>query len=384
MQYKLFGKTGFQASILGFGVMRLPMTEEKKVDMDKSIPLIQRGIDLGITYFDTAYRYGDGESEVALGRAIKAYDRSKMFITTKIPVDSEETADAEDWRKKLTTCLERLDSPYIDALLFHGLRWNVFESFINRRGAALDAARKAKTEGLIRHIGFSSHDSVEGITRLIDTGEFEVMLVQYNYLDRHNEPVIERADQRCMGVSIMGPVAGGRLATPQGIVVDEDGQLEVKTPELALRFVWSNPHVHVANSGMSTIEQVEENVASASKISDFDDHEGALVQQLLEKNQKLADLYCTGCNYCMPCPNAINIPENFRYMNWYRVWGMENEAREAYAKLSAEGFWAPWTSGGKIVGLKASECTQCGECLPLCPQNIPIIDQLEEVASTLG
>jgi predicted aldo/keto reductase-like oxidoreductase len=380
MQYRTFGKTGIQASILGFGVMRLPMTEEKKVDMDKSIPLLQRGIDLGITYFDTAYRYGGGESEVALGRAIKAYDRSKVYITTKIPVDSEETADAKDWGAKLATCLERLDSPYIDTLLFHGLRWNVFENFINKPGAALDAARKAKSEGLIRHIGFSSHDTVDGITKLIDTGEFEAMLVQYNYLD----PVIERADLQGMGVSIMGPVAGGRLATPQGIVIDEDGQLEVKTPELALRFVWSNPHVHVANSGMNTIEQVQENVASASKIGALDYHEGALVQQLLDKNQKLADLYCTGCNYCMPCPNGINIPENFRYMNWYRVWGMEKEAREAYAKLSAEGFWAPWSSGGRIVGLKASECTQCGECLPLCPQNIPIITQLEEVAATLG
>jgi uncharacterized protein len=384
MQYKLFGKTGFQASILGFGVMRLPMTEEKKVDMDKSVPLIQHGIDLGITYFDTAYRYGNGESEVALGRAIKAYRRSQVFITTKIPVDSEETASSDDWNKKLATCLERLDSPYIDALLFHGLRWNIFENLINQPGAALDAARKAKSAGLIHHIGFSSHDSVEGITRLIDTGEFEVMLVQYNYLDRHNEPVIERANLQGMAVSVMGPVAGGRLATPGGIVIDEEGQLEVKTPELALRFVWSNPYVHVANSGMNTLEQVEENVASASKTSTLDDREDALVQQLLEKNQKLADLYCTGCNYCMPCPNGINIPENFRYMNWYRVWGMEKEAREAYAKLSAEGFWAPWSSGGRIVGLKASECTQCGECLSLCPQNIPILDQLAEVASTLG
>jgi hypothetical protein len=384
MQYRTFGKTGFQASILGFGVMRLPMNEDKKVDMENAVPLIRRGIDLGITYFDTAFVYGGGESEVALGRAINGYDRSKVFVTTKIPVDSEETADPEVWRKKLDTCLERLNSPYIDAMLFHGLRWNVFENLLTRRGAALDAARKAQSEGLIRHIGFSSHDSVEGITNLIDSGEFEVMLVQYNYLDRHNEPVIERAAQKGMGVSIMGPVAGGRLATPQGLIIDAEGQLEVKTPELALRFVWNNPHVHVANSGMSTITQVDENVVSASKIGGLDDREDVLVQQLLEKNQKLADLYCTGCNYCMPCLNGINIPENFRYMNWYRVWGMEKEAREAYAKLSAEGFWAPWTSGGKIVGLKASECTQCGECLPLCPQNIPIIDQLEEVAATLG
>jgi predicted aldo/keto reductase-like oxidoreductase len=208
------------------------------------------------------------------------------------------------------------------------------------------------------------------------------MTVQYNYLDRHNEPAIARAAERGMGVTVMGPLAGGRLATPQGVVLDSEGMAEMKTPEVALRFVWSNPHVSVALSGMNRMSQIEENVDSASRAAALSDKERAQVERLFEQNRKLADLYCTGCGYCMPCPNSINIPENFRYMNWYRVWGMEEEAREAYAKLTEEGTWQPWA--GRIEGLKAEECVQCGQCEPKCPQNIPIVEQLEEVSATLG
>jgi predicted aldo/keto reductase-like oxidoreductase len=133
---------------------------------------------------------------------------------------------------------------------------------------------------------------------------------------------------------------------------------------------------------MSSHEQLEENVVSANKLGGLDDREQARVQDLMEKNLKLADLYCTGCGYCMPCPNNVQIPENFRYMNWYRVWGMEEEARKAYAKLNGEKVWTSWV--GEIIGLKADACIQCGECLSKCPQKIDIIHQLEEVAATLG
>lgn len=382
MQYRPFGNTGVNVSALGFGAMRLPQQEDKKVDLEKSIPLLQRGIDLGINYIDSAYVYIDGTSEVAVGQAIKPYEREKLYITTKIPVHDAETASAAAWREKLETSLKRFDTPYIDFILFHGLRWVEFEDLISKPGMALKAARQAQAEGLVRHICFSSHDSEDNIIRLIDTGEFAGMLVQYNYLDRHNEPAINQAAKKGMGVAIMGPVAGGRLAIPQGVVVDNEGMLEVKTPELALRFVWNNPQVSTALSGMNEMAQIEENCATASRAGTMDDQEHAHVQRLFEQNQKLADLYCTGCSYCMPCPNDVQIPENFRYMNWFRVWGMEEQAKAAYAKLNGEEVWTPWA--GPIKGLKAEECLQCGECEALCPQNIHIIDQLVEVAKTLG
>jgi predicted aldo/keto reductase-like oxidoreductase len=382
MQYRTFGKTGLQVSALGFGAMRLPAREDKKVDLEKSVPLLRRGIDLGINYIDTAYVYIDGTSEIAVGEAIKAYDRSGLYLATKIPVHDQEDASEKVWRTKLETSLKRFDTPYIDFILFHGLRWNEFEQVVSRPGMAFEAARKAQAEGLVRHIGFSSHDETENIIRLIATGEFAGMLVQYNYLDQHNAPAIVEAAQKGMGVVVMGPVAGGRLAIPGGVVVDQEGMLEVKTPELALRYVWNNPNVSVALSGMNTFEQIEENAAAASRLETMDEREHQAVQRLFEKNQKLADLYCTGCAYCMPCPNDINIPENFRYMNWHRVWGLETQAKEAYAKMSKDGFWTPWA--GLVKGLRAAECLECGECEPKCPQNIHVMDQLKEVARTLG
>ena len=304
-----------------------------------------------------------------------------MTIATKIPVGSEDEAKAAEYRRKLDLSLSRLDSGYIDLILFHGLRWSVFEEWISKPGGALAEARKAQSEGLVRHVCFSSHDTVENIHKLIDTGEFAGMLVQYNYLDRHNEPVIQHAAESGMGVTIMGPVAGGRLVLPNSLVVDSEGMLEVKTPELALRFVWNNPGVSTAISGMNTLAMVEENAASAARLAQMDETENAAILNLVDRNLKLADLYCTGCAYCMPCPNDVNIPENFRYMNWYKVWGMENEAKNAYAKLSMEGNWMPY---GKVTGLNADACLQCGECEPKCPQNIHIIDQLEEVKPHSG
>lgn len=382
MQYRNYGNTGLKVSALGFGAMRLPTRDDKKVDMEKSVPILRRGIDLGINYIDSAWGYIEGTSEVAVGEAIKPYDRSKLILATKIPVHSEEDARAGEWRRKLEIILGRFDTPYIDLILFHGLRWSEFDQVVSKPGYALEAARKAQAEGLVKHICFSSHDETDNVIRLINTGEFAGMLVQYNYLDRHNEPAIERAAEAGMGVTIMGPIAGGRLATPNTFGLDDDTSTELKSTELALRFVWNNPHVSVALSGMNTIEMVEENCEAASRIEMMSPGEDLAVQRLFEKNQKLADLYCTGCGYCMPCPNGVNIPENFRYLNWYKVWGLEEQARAAYAKMSADGFWTPWA--GNISGLKAEECLECGECIPKCPQNIQIIDQLQEAARVLA
>jgi predicted aldo/keto reductase-like oxidoreductase len=381
MQYRFFGNAGVRVSRLGYGAMRLPMLDEDTVDYDKSTPLLQRAIDLGVNYLDSAWIYQKGSSEVAVGKAIKDFDREELVLATKIPVDSADDASPDVWRGKLEESLRRFDTPYIDMLFMHSLRWQWYEDWVSKPGMALDVARQAKEQGLIRHICFSSHDTAENIIKLVDTGDFEAVLMQYNFLDRHNEPAIAHAAESGLGVAIMGPVAGGRLATPQGIVVDEEGQLKVSTPELALRFVWSNPYVSVALSGMSDMDQVEENCAAADKAG-MSEAEQYQISQLVERNEKLAELYCTGCGYCMPCPNDVNIPENFRYMNWLRVWGLETQAKEAYAKLSEKGTWGPWI--GKITGLNAEACIQCGECEPKCPQNIPIMEQLEEVAAALG
>ncbi|NSW53263.1 MAG: aldo/keto reductase [Anaerolineae bacterium] len=381
MEYRKYGNTGAMVSTLGFGAMRLPTHEDGTCDIEKSVPLLQRGIDLGINYIDTAYVYINGTSEVAVGAAIKKYDREKLYLATKIPTNDEKESDPDEWRRKLETSLARFDTPYIDFLLMHGCNWKSFTEHISKPGRALDVARKAQAEGLIKHLCFSSHDDPQNVIKLLDTGEFASVLLQYNYIDTHNLPAIHHAAEKGIGVAVMGPVAGGRLFVPGGVIRDEEGSLEVKTPELSLRFVWSNPDVSVALSGMNTMEQIEENVAAADK-AELNESENARIRELVERNKALSDLYCTGCAYCMPCPNGVNIPENFRYMNWFKVWGLEKEAKEAYAKLSGDRVWTPWA--GVITGLNAEACIACGECEPKCPQNIPIIDQLAETAKTLG
>ncbi|TVQ28694.1 MAG: aldo/keto reductase [Spirochaetaceae bacterium] len=383
MQYRPYGSTGRDVSMLGFGAMRLPQNEDGTCDYDASVPLLRQGIDAGINYIDTARGYISGTSEVAVGKAIKGYDRRKLFIVTKIPSNDIKNSVGREWRRQLEEQLRRFDMEYIDLILFHGLNWASFEEHVSKPGYALEAARKAQADGLVRHVGFSSHDTADGIVKLIATGEFEGILVQYNFLDDHNRPAIDAAHDAGLGVTIMGPVAGGRLGVPGSVALPGQGIEALRLPDLALRYVWSTPGVSVALSGMNAAEQIEENVASAERTAVMTAAEQSQIAAILEKNRRLTELYCTACGYCMPCPNDVNIPENFRYMNWHRVWGLTAEAKDAYAKFSEEGFHASW-SPQKITGLNAEYCIQCGICEPKCPQNIPIRKQMKEVAAALG
>jgi predicted aldo/keto reductase-like oxidoreductase len=383
MQYRPYGKTGRDVSMLGYGAMRLPQLEDGTCDYEKSVPLLRHGLDLGINYIDSARGYINGTSEVAVGKAIKGYDREKLFIVTKIPSNDIANSVGREWRRQLEEQLGRFDMDYIDLILFHGLNWASFEEHVSKPGYALEAARRAQAEGLVRHVGFSSHDSADGIVKLIGTGEFEGMLVQYNFLDDHNLPAIRAAAKAGMGVTIMGPIAGGRLGVPGSIAVPGQGIEALRLPDLALRYVWGTEGATVALSGMNEMAQIDENVASAEKTAVMSDAEQKQIDAILEKNRRLTELYCTACGYCMPCPNGVNIPENFRFMNWHRVWGLTKEAKEAYSKLSEEGFHAAY-SPQKIVGLSAEHCIQCGVCEPKCPQNIPIRKQMTEVAAALG
>lgn len=373
MRYRLFGNTGATVSALGFGAMRLPMTPDgEHVDEDRAIPVIRRALELGVNYLDTAPYYCKGESEIVLGKAIKGW-RDRVYISTKNPLDNP---DPGEFRRWLETSLRKLDVEYIDFYHMWGMNKVKYETMVAAPGGRLEQARKAKEEGLIRHISFSFHDTPEVLERFVDTGDFESMTVQYNLLDRANEAAIARAAARGMGVVIMGPVGGGRLAETSPEIRKLLPPGVSGSPELALRFVLSHPGVHVALSGMSTVQMVEENAATASREEPLSADERAAIARAMDQMAALADLYCTGCGYCMPCPNDVNIPENFKYMNYYRVYGLAEYARQAYAQLGRPGSW--------IKGLKAEACVQCGECEPKCPQHIPIVKQLQEVAEALG
>jgi len=379
MEYRQYGNTGMRVSALGFGAMRLPTLEDGTCDFDVSVPMLQRGIDLGINYIDSAWGYIKGTSEVAVGKAIQGYDREGLVLSTKIP--SNDIHGAE-FRERLDIQLERFDTPYLDIVHMHGLRWEAMEEHILGEGNCLQAARQAQSEGLIRHLCFSSHDTPENIGKLIATGEFAGVTLQFNILDRSLQEVIEAAHARGMGTVIMGPVGGGRMAMwnkEQMAEMWPDGVQSA--PDLAIRWVLSHDFVNVALSGMNSMEMIDENVASADRAEPFTPAENKAVDAMLARLQSFSDLYCTGCGYCLPCPNGVDIPGNFLLMNYHKVYGMTDYARERYAKL-LDGETV-WLHGPRVQGA-ANLCVQCGQCEPLCPQNIQIMDQLEDVHDALS
>ena len=371
MKYRDFGNTGVKTSILGFGAMRLPTVGEGdnvRVDMDKSLPILAKGLDSGINYIDTAWGYLNKTSEEAVGEAIAGRDRSKLTISTKNPIDA---ADAKEYRQRLDLQLKKLKTDYIDLYHIHGLRWTIYKYKAGPKGY-LSELRKAQEEGLIRHLSFSSHDTPENILKIIDSGEFSSMLVQYNLLHRYNETAMARAVSKGMGVTVMGPVGGGRITFLSRLKPREGRSLA----ELALRFVFSNPNVRVALSGMNTLEMVEENVKVADNDGPLSDIEAEDINTMLSQVKGLEDLYCTGCGYCMPCPNGVDIPTNLLLLNYIRVYGSQQNFRDGYTQMYHQKL-VPDESAAEF-------CIECGECLEKCPQNIEISERMKEVAEELN
>ncbi|MDD5603040.1 MAG: aldo/keto reductase [Eubacteriales bacterium] len=373
MKYRKFGNTGQKISALGFGCMRLPEVEENgvwRIDEDKAIPMLHRAFELGVNYFDTAYGYCHGNSEYAVGKAIKGF-RDKVMLSTKLP--TWKVAARSDYRKLLEEQLKKLDTDHIDFYHFHALNKTNYRNTVLKFNL-LDEAAKAKSEGLIRHISFSFHDKPEVMKEIIDSGAFESVLCQYNLLDRTNEEMISYAAAKGLGVVIMGPVGGGRLSSESELITGMAASDSKSTPEIALKFVLGNPSVSSALSGMNMMAHVEENarVASMDPGSFVQDHEQ--INRKSEEMKKLSELYCTGCNYCMPCPAGINIPHVFSLMNYHNVYGLTSHAKARFAKLGPE----------SKEGHSPADCRECGICETKCPQNIKIIEKLKETMAALS
>jgi len=361
MNYAMLGSTGLKVSRLGFGAMRLPMKDDR-VDRELAIPMIHRAFEGGVNYIDTAVGYCNQDSQRAVGAALKGW-RDRIVVSTKNPYYGEEE---KDWWQNLEDSLERLQVDYIDIYNTHGVRWSRYEEHVAPRVSKWLA--RARDQGLIRHICTSFHDSNEALRNLIDTGFYASITLQYNMLDRQLEDGMAYAKEKGVGIVVMGPVGGGRLGTPnpelEGLVPNIS-----RIPELALRFVLSNPNVTVALSGMSTMQHVEENLAVASDERALDAGERQIINEQLDRLKEMADTYCTGCNYCQPCPEEVNIPRIFKTYNDARVYGLSDHARRQYAR---------WRERLPDGGMQADACVECGECEEACPQNIPIREQLKE------
>ncbi|GAH15998.1 unnamed protein product, partial [marine sediment metagenome] len=258
----------------------------------------------------------------------------------------------DTFRMRLDKALERLGT-YIDFYLMHSLSLEVFQRDWQK---ILPMLEKAKSAGEIRHIGFSCHDLPQNVIKLIDTGFFECLLLQYNMIDQQYAQAISHAKLKGLGVGSMGPVGGGYLAHPNELT---SGLLEHSGTEAVacLRFVWDNNDIDVAFSGMSSTEQVAENILAAYRAEPLSRAEHEQVKGLTEAKRKMAELYCTGCGYCLPCEHGVDIPGVFRLMNEFRVYKVQQRARNSYK----------WLVSGKS---DASHCQECGACLEKCPQKI--------------
>jgi len=378
MEYHNFGNTGVKVSALGFGAMRLPEVEIKgkyQVKEEESIEMIQKAFELGVNYIDTAYPYCHNQSELIVGKAFQGW-RDKVYLSSKMPTWF--VKKRSDYRRFLEEQLKKLKVEYIDFYHFHGLDEDRFKNIVLKHNL-LREARKAKEEGLIKHISFSFHDKPEVMKRLIDIGIFESVLCQYNLLDRSNEEVMVYAQSKGLGVAVMGPVGGGRLAT-SGILREIPVGNVKSTPELALRFVLANKNVSVALSGMENIEMVEENVRVASSSEHLTNEELQIMENFIEGRKRKEEIPCTMCGYCQPCPNDVAIPEIFQLMNYYTIYGLKEYARKEYQNIGVGTLW----SGDKDERQKADACVECGRCEEQCPQKIKIMEKLKEIHEILG
>jgi len=383
MQYVDFGKTGIKVSRLGLGCMRLPYSikDGKNVyDEEKSIALIHRAIELGISYFDTAPYYCDKLSEVIVGKALKDGKREKIYLSTKNPIEND---SGDDYEKRLENSLKNLNTSYIDFYHFWGISLNDFTTKVRAKDGPLERAKKLKAQGVIKHISLSFHDSGAGAEEgdhlieilKMNEGVMESVLCQYNLMDRNKEKAIALAHEMGLGTVIMGPVGGGRLGTPTKVILDLLSGKFTSSAELALRFVLSNDKVNVALTGVSSIAHLEENARVADNSAPLNATELAHIDTMMKENERLAGLYCTGCKYCMPCPEGINIPEIFTLMNYHKVYQITEFARNAYTEIGK----VPWKQYKN-----ASACTECGTCETKCPQGIHVRDQLKETHKTLA
>ncbi len=375
MIYRDFGKTGEKISALGYGCMRLPELEINgawTIDYDKSDEMLRRAYERGVNYFDSAPTYCHSNSEIAVGRALKDV-RDKVLISTKI--STHEIHEPGDYRRSLEKSLKQLDTDYIDFYHFWSLCRDTYDNVVMKYNL-LEEARKAKEEGLIRHISFSFHDRPEAIRHIIDMSQehgvpMESMLVQYNVLDRLNEEMITYAHSKGMGTIAMGPVGGGRLAAPTDLYEKLTGKPPIATYEMAFRFVLGNPDLCCALSGMSDIKMVEENTAIASDGRSFSADEWRTLGEAAEQLKKFSDLYCTGCAYCQPCPAGIDIPRIFQLFTYYNVYGLKEHARTEMRRYIED--------GGKTL----KDCQGCGACEEKCPQKLKIRQNLKRVEEIL-
>ncbi len=381
MQYRKFGRIGWDVSVLGFGAMRLPTIEEnglQKINEAESIEMIRYAIDHGVNYIDTAWYYHKEQSEALVGKALQDGYRKKVKLVSKLPIQILKTA--ADFDKYLDLQLQKLQTEYLDLYLFHALNEQQFKRL--KEMDLIPKMENAKISGKIKHFGFSFHDSYEKFKEIIDFYDWEMCQIQFNYLDYETQATIrglKYAASKNMAVVVMEPIKGGLLVKDSSEIYEllQSAPTQRTLPDWALQYVWNHAGVSLALSGMSNLQMVKENIASAEKseIGLLSKEELAFLDVLGRRIKEKSLIPCTFCEYCLPCPANVSIPHNFRVVN-NAFWDNDfDKGKKKYFQFAQ----SPQTLEESNNLGSAALCIDCGECLDKCPQHINIPWVLKKV-----
>lgn len=372
MEYRNLERLGVSTSLLGFGCMRFPLNEDGSICEPEAEKMLDTAIKAGVTYIDTAYPYHNGDSEPFLGRVLKKYNRKDFFLATKLPIWNVKTL--EDAKRLFQEQLDRLQVDYIDFYLLHCLDKEKWQTVLDL--GLIPYFEEMKRQGKIRFFGFSFHDDYEVFETIATYRSWDFCQIQYNYIDtdiQAGDNGYALTEKLGIPLVIMEPVKGGSLAQlPEDVTEPfKKARPDSSISSWALRWVASKPNVKVVLSGMSTMEQVEDNLHTFGNFEPLTQKESELVSQVAYAIKKRTKNGCTGCAYCMPCPFGVDIPKNFRIWNDLSMYGNKEKAKQAFFQELD-------------VSARADQCKKCGKCETVCPQSIAIRENLKAAAKELN
>jgi len=371
MELRKMEKLGIETSLLGFGCMRFPTNAEGKIDREKAQKMLDKAIAAGVNYIDTAYPYHNGESELFVGEALKKYDRASYYLATKLPVWFVKSV--EDVDKYFNEQLEKLQTDYVDFYLLHAMGLSRWKEMVEL--GVVERLEELKAEGKIRYLGFSFHDSYEAFEEMLCARDWDFCQIQLNYMDTNEQAGMKGyklAEERNIPLVIMEPIKGGMLANFGADIKKKFAELDpdASVASFALRWVGTLPNIKVVLSGMSTMEQVEDNLKTFVDFKPLSEEEAKGIDEIVNIINSRVQNGCTGCGYCMPCPAGVNIPKNFRVWNTYHMYQSYDAVR-----------WN-WETEMKDCE-KAKNCVECGMCEAACPQALNIREDLKKVQEDL-